>query len=319
MDFFDFVIQKKFKDILNQYHKICDMLCYEEVLLDKKLTIQLSKQKSMIEPVALCYEKIKSEKNDCEIEKLKSDAINLLCKLDSTNQNFTVELIAQNDSQQCLYFCSYLFVAYKNFCKKNNFQLEIVDSKDMMENSLKSVIFNVQGNDANCFFETESGFHKAKIENNFQYVCVYAYKKIEYSQPSFNDGDLKIDIFRSNGAGGQNVNKVSSAVRITHLKTKIVSVCQDERSQFQNKERALQNLKQKVNAQFLKNYKDEIEKVKHQQQKLFNKNNFKRLYNFDEKIVQDKNYGLNFNMDIFENGELDKLFEFKKIREKIVE
>ena len=164
----------------------------------------------------------------------------------------------------------YVMYAEKNYLKYN------ID----YQNEYQAVI-NLAGNLAYERFCLESGRHIVLKDRNTQtFFQVCCYKHIE--NYSFKEEDIKIDVFRAQGAGGQNVNKVETAIRVTHTKTNISVICQDERSQRQNKERALKNLKSKVFDYYEDLRKKEIEKNKRE-----SKNRLVRQYDFvNQKVIQ---------------------------------
>lgn|SRR5574344_1953191 len=316
MDFFETNLQSKINDVLNEYHKICDMLCYEEVLADKNLTIRLAKQKKVLEPLIDAYQPFLSKDlNQIDIEKQKQKVISAFAKQNSLAQSVTIELACVGISPDCQMFCFDLLNAYKNFCEKNILLFDIAECQKIADNKIKSAIINISGLNALEYFLKEVGFHKAIFSNNHdEFVSMFAYKKIEKEIPSFTDKDIKIDIFRSNGAGGQNINKVSTAVRITHIKTNIVVTCQDERSQFQNRERAFDNLKQKVISLQDQKYNEQLKQIKASQKKDFNKNMPQRVYNYNSKFVLDSDTNINLPLNDFLQGNFINIFEIKKVK-----
>lgn len=256
------ILKKEFEQCQND-------LCYEEVLLDVELTKKLEKRINQLSPIINEYQEylnildkcanIKNSNNknttntlDIElrknllIEKLEKD----ISRLDAKHEKIIIEItyVLDKFNNMAKIICD----GYKNYCQNNDF--EILSYQETQNGYILDVIGQ------NCFkrFINENGIHKTDESSVF--VLVYPF--VDKEDISFEEKDLKVDVYRSNGAGGQNVNKVSTAIRITHLPTNIVATCQDERSQFQNKERALANLKEKVN-KFLENkYEKNLKKLK---------------------------------------------------------
>ncbi|WP_026511425.1 peptide chain release factor 2 [Butyrivibrio sp. LC3010] len=186
---------------------------------------------------------------------LEEIRINNLLSGEYDNCNAILRLAAGAGGTEACDWCNMLYRMYTRWAERKGFKIEVLDILDGDEAGLKYVQFQIDGTNAYGLLKSEKGVHRlvrispfnAQGKRQTSFVSLDVMPDIEDDlDVEINPEDLRIDTYRSSGAGGQHINKTSSAIRITHLPTNIVVTCQNERSQFQNKDKAMQMLKAKL-------------------------------------------------------------------------
>lgn len=233
-----------------------------------------------------------------------------------------VEIKAGTGGAEACIFSNDLFVMYSKLCVVLNFELNVIYFSSTIKNSYKEIIFNIKGNSVYEWFKYESGVHRVQRipktdpqKRIHTSTCsVFVYPEILEDNFIVKESEIRIDVFRSGGPGGQSVNTTDSAVRITHLPTKISVQCQDEKSQHKNKEKAFKILKSKLYNKHIEEKEESLGKKRKEAVKGNSRSDKIRTYNFPQNRCTDHRYNTDHN-DLISllNGEIKEfLFSLKK-------
>lgn len=300
----------------NDYEKIINNINGNKEIIDKGgdpdlVELALAEMEELIES---------KEKAEEEIKVL------LLPKDPNDDKDIIMEIRAGTGGDEAAIFANDLFRMYTRFAETKGWKAEIIDINDTGGmGGVKEVVLSVTGNNVYGDLKFESGVHRVqrvpvteasgRVHTSAASVAVLP--EVEDVQIDINPNDLKIDVFRSGGAGGQNVNKVETAIRITHLPTGIVVQCQDERSQLKNRQKAMKVLRARLYDSKLKEQSDDIAAQRKLMVRSGDRSDKIRTYNFPQNRVTDHRIGLTlYNLSDIIDGDLSGLIEHLKIADK---
>jgi peptide chain release factor 1 len=236
-----------------------------------------------------------------------------------------MEIRAGTGGEEAALFANDLFRMYTRYAEMRGWKYEIIDLNETGLGGIKEVVLSVSGENVYGDLKYESGVHRVqrvpeteasgRVHTSAASVAVLP--EVEDVEVEINPNDLKIDIFRSGGAGGQNVNKVETAVRITHLPTGLVVQCQDERSQLKNRQKAMKVLKARLYDIEMRKQMEQISAQRKSQVRSGDRSEKIRTYNFPQNRVTDHRIGLTlYNLSNILEGQLDELIEQLKLADK---
>ena len=242
----------------------------------------------------------------------------LLPKDPRDDKNVIVEIRAGAGGDEAGIFAADLFRMYSRYAEEHGWRVEVLSMHETGVGGYKEIVFEIRGRGAYSRLKYESGVHRVqrvpatesqgRIHTSTATVAVLA--EMDEVEVDINPDDLRIDVYRSGGAGGQNVQKNSTAVRITHLPTGIVVACQDERSQLQNKTRAMSILRAKLYDIEQERIRSEQEEARRSQIGSGDRSEKIRTYNYPQNRVTDHRTGMSsYNLPAVMDGDLDEFIQ----------
>ena len=242
----------------------------------------------------------------------------LVPKDPNDDKNVIIEIRAGTGGEEAGLFASNLYRMYSRLAQRLNWNLEIIDSNSTGIGGLKEITFQVRGDQAYSKLKHESGVHRVqrvpttessgRIHTSAATVAVLP--EAEEVDVEINQEDLQIDIYHASGHGGQNVQKVATAVRIKHIPSGVVTTCQDERSQHKNKEKALAVLRSRILAAEIEKQQQEITDSRRSQVGSGDRSERVRTYNFPQGRITDHRIGLtSYNLEQVLDGDLMEFIE----------
>jgi peptide chain release factor 1 len=284
----------------------------EELLKIEEL---LKKEKQDKDFIALVEDEIKTLREK-EKELIRRIEELLTEKEPDTNKNIIVEIRPGTGGEEAALFAGDLFRMYSKYAQKQGWKIDVMNSNPTGIGGFKEIIFSVEGKDVFKKMRYESGIHRVqrvpvteaqgRIHTSAATVAVLP--EAEDVEVKIDPRDLKIDVYRSSGPGGQSVNTTDSAVRITHLPSGIIVTCQDERSQLKNKTKALRILRARILDKLKEEQRLKISQERKLQVGSGDRSGRIRTYNFPDRRVTDHRIGLTLHkLDKILEGDLDEL------------
>lgn len=331
-----------------RYEELNTKLFEPAVAADPQLYMETMKECKSIEPIVLKYREYKSASNaladakamldegtadkelreliDSEIEQSKeklaviSDELKILLipKDKNDDKNVIVEIRGGAGGEEAALFSGVLYRMYSMYAEKKGWKTEPVNINETELGGYKEISFMIDGYGAFSRLKFESGVHRVQRvpETESQgrihtsTVTVAVLPEADDVEVDINPSDLQIDTFRSSGAGGQHINKTESAIRITHLPTGIVVECQDERSQYKNKDKAMRVLKSRLLDAEREKQSAAVAQERKSQVGTGDRSERIRTYNYPQGRVTDHRIGLTlYRLDDILNGDLDEIID----------
>ena len=256
---------------------------------------------------------------EAQVEPLEAELkILLLPKDPNDEKNVIVEVRGGAGGDEAALFAGDLFRMYSRYAERRRWKIELLSASDTGVGGYKEVSFLIKGKGAYSRLKYESGVHRVqripatesggRIHTSTATVAVLP--EVETVEVNINPNDLRIDVFRSSGNGGQSVNTTDSAVRITHIPTGEVVSCQDGKSQLKNKEQALKILVARLNDKAIAEQNKEISAERKSQVGTGDRSERIRTYNFPQGRVSDHRINLTlYKLDQFLDGDIDEMID----------
>lgn len=309
--------QKTMKDLKSIEEIVLTYREYKQAVKSQDESIEILEESGDSDLKELAQLELDEAKQNIEelSEKLK---ILLLPKDPNDERNVIVEIRGGAGGEESALFSAVLFRMYSMYAEKKGYKVEIVNANETELGGYKEISFMIEGEGAYSRFKYESGVHRVqrvpetesqgRVHTSTTTVAVLP--EAEDVELEIDPKDLKIDTFRSSGAGGQHINKTSSAIRITHLPTGTVVECQDERSQYKNKDKALKVLKSRLLKEKQDKQASEIAANRKSQVGTGDRSERIRTYNYPQGRLTDHRIGLTlYKLEDILNGNLDEVID----------
>lgn len=314
--------QEEYKKLMREAKTLTPIV--EKFREYKKANSDLTEAKEMLADSSLDKEfrdmaSEEAAKAQKKTEELKEELKVLLLPKDPNDyKNVIVEIRGGAGGEEAALFAGSLFRMYSMYAERKGWKTEIMNENPTELGGYKEISFMIEGEGAYSRLKFESGVHRVQRvpETESQgrvhtsTVTVAVLPEAEEVEFTLDPADLQIDVFRSSGAGGQKVNKTSSAIRVTYLPTGMVVECQDERSQYKNKDKALKVLRSRLLEEKIAKQNAEIAGERRSQVGTGDRSERIRTYNFPQGRVSDHRIGLTlYKIEAIMNGDLDEIID----------
>lgn len=309
--------QKVMKELKSIEEIVLTYRDYKSAVESEKESLEILSETTDSELKELAQAELDEAKASIETlsEKLK---ILLLPKDPNDERNVIVEIRGGAGGEESALFSAVLFRMYSMYSEKHGYKVEVINANETELGGYKEISFMIEGEGAYSRFKYESGVHRVqrvpetesqgRVHTSTTTVAVLP--EAEDVELEIDPSDLKLDTFRSSGAGGQHINKTSSAIRITHIPTGTVVECQDERSQYKNKDKALKVLKSRLLKEKQDKQASEIAADRKSQVGTGDRSERIRTYNYPQGRLTDHRIGLTlYKLEDILNGNLDEVID----------
>ncbi len=259
------------------------------------------------------------DENEEKMEQLAQELKVLLLPKDPNDEkNVIIEIRGGAGGDEAALFSADLYRMYTMYAEKRGWKIELLSANETGIGGFKEVSFEITGEGAYSRFKFESGVHRVQRvpETETQgrihtsTVTVAVLPEAEEVEFDINPSDIQVDTFRASGAGGQHINKTESAIRLTYIPTGLVVECQDERSQFKNKDKAMKILRSRLYEQAQREAEEKIASERRMQVGTGDRSERIRTYNFPQGRVTDHRIGLTlYHLEQIMNGNLDEIID----------
>ena len=335
---------QKLENVEKRYEELTAKISDPEIISNQSEWQKFMKEHAEISPIVEKYREYKRTKQSIEeakemledkelkelamieleegkekLPKIEEELKILLIPKDpNDDKNVIFEIRAGTGGDEAALFAGTLFRMYTMYAERKHWKLEVLNENETGLGGYKEISFMITGKGAFSRLKFESGGHRVqrvpdtessgRIHTSAATVAVLPV--VEDVEIEINPADIKMDVYRASGAGGQHVNKTSSAVRLTHIPTGIIAECQTERSQLQNREYAMKLLKSRIYEMQQKEQDEKLAKERKSQVGSGDRSEKIRTYNYPQRRITDHRIGMSiYQMEDFLNGNLDEMID----------